>query len=140
MRFRLVAVLAVFVVGGAIFSASASAKGRDVFKVCKHGCKYSSVQKAVDKVKKGEKSMVKIMPGTYHEGVIFSGHKYDKLIITGTTKPKKTILDGKNARIQGQPAQNGIDAVNVDGLKIKKLWARNFPTNGLFVHADPGDH
>ena len=140
MRFRLVAVLAVFVVGGAIFSASASAKGRDVFKVCKHGCKYSSVQKAVDKVKKGSKSMVKIKPGTYHEGVILSGHKYDKLIITGTTKPKKTILDGKNARIQGQPAQNGIDAVNVDGLKIKKLWARNYPTNGFFVHADPGDH
>ena len=140
MRFRLVAVLAVFVVGGAIFSASASAKGRDVFKVCKHGCKYSSVQKAVDKVKKGSKSMVKIKPGTYHEGVILSGHKYDKLIITGTTKPKKTILDGKNARIQGQPAQNGIDAINVDGLKIKKLWARNFPTNGFFVHADPGDH
>ena len=90
-------------VGGAIFSASASAKGRDVFKVCKHGCKYSSVQKAVDKVKKGSKSMVKIKPGTYHEGVILSGHRYDKLIITGTTKPKKTILDGKNARIQGQP-------------------------------------
>src|SRR5881397_1366564 len=87
MRFRLVAVLAVFVVGGAVFSASASAKGRDVFKVCKHGCKYSSAQKAVDKVKKGEKSMVKIMPGTYHEGVIFSGHKYDKLIITGTKSP-----------------------------------------------------
>jgi len=140
MRFRLVAVLAVFVVGGAIFSASASAKGRDVFKVCKHGCKYSSVQKAVDKVKKGSKSMVKIKPGTYHEGVIMGGHKYDDLIITGTKSAKKTILDGKNARIQGQPAQNGIDAVNVDGLKIKKLWARNFPTNGLFVHADPGDH
>ena len=55
MRFRLIAVLGVLVVGGAIFSASASAKGRDVFKVCKHGCKYSSVQKAVDKVKKGSR-------------------------------------------------------------------------------------
>jgi hypothetical protein len=140
MRFRLVAVLAVFVVGGAVFSASASAKGRDVFKVCKHGCKYDSVQKAVDKVKKGKDSMIKIKPGTYHEGVLFRGHKYDKLIITGTTSPKKTILDGKNARIQGQPAQNGIDATNVDGLKIEQLWARNFPANGFFVHADPGDH
>ncbi len=140
MRFRLVAVIAALAVGGAIFSASASAKGRDVFKVCKHGCKYSSVQKAVDKVKKGKKSIVKIKPGTYHEGVIFGGHKYDNLIITGTTKPKKTVLNGKNARIQGQPAQNGIDAVNVDGLKIKKLYAKNYPTNGLFIHADPGDH
>jgi len=140
MRFRLIAVLSVFVVGGAIFSASASAKGRDVFKVCKHGCKYSSVQKAVDKVKKGKNSIVKIKPGTYHEGVIMGGHKYDNLIITGTKSAKKTILDGKNARIQGQPAQNGIDAVNVDGLKMNKLWTRNYPSNGLFVHADPGDH
>ena len=140
MGFRPVAVVVLLVVGSAIFSASASAKGRDVFKVCKHGCKYSSVQKAIDNVKKGKKSIVKIMPGTYHEGVILGGHKYDKLIITGTKSPKKTVLNGKNARIQGQPAQNAIDAVNVDGLKMKKLWAKNFPTNGFFVHADPGDH
>jgi len=140
MKFRfVVGVVAMAALGGAVFAASASAK-RDVFKVCKHGCKYSSVQKAVDKVKKGKKSTVKIKPGTYHEGVIFSGHKYDKLIITGTKSPKKTVLNGKNARIQGSPAQNAIDADNVDGLKIKKLWAKNYPTNGFFVHADPGDH
>src|SRR6476469_4092869 len=140
MKVRLGIAAALLALVGAVWASPASAKGRDVFKVCKHGCKYSSVQKAVDKVKKGSQSMVQLQPGTCPEGVILSGNKYDKLIITGTTKPKKTILDGKNAGIQGQPAQNGIDAVNVDGLKIKKLWARNFPTNGLFVHADPGDH
>ena len=122
-------------------AAPASAKGSDVFKVCKHGCRYDTVQKAVDKVKKGKKSIVKIKPGTYHEGVIFSGHKYDKLIITGTKSARRRPSStARSARIQGQPAQNGIDAVNVDGLKMKKLWARNYPTNGLFVHADPGDH
>jgi hypothetical protein len=140
MKVRLGIAAALLALVAAVWAAPASAKGRDVFKVCKHGCKYDSIQKAVDKVKKGKKSKVKVMPGKYHEGVIFGGHKYDKLIITGTKSPKKTILDGKNARIQGQPAQNGIDAVNVDGLKIKRLWARNYPTNGLFVHADPGDH
>ena len=140
MKLRLGIAMALLAFGGAVLVAPATAKSRDAFTVCKHGCKYDSVQKAVDKVKKGSKSIVKIKPGTYHEGVILSGHKYDKLIITGLKSPKKTILDGKNARIQGQPAQNGIDAVNVDGLKIKKLWARNFPTNGLFIHADPGDH
>jgi hypothetical protein len=140
MKVRLGIAAALLALVGAVWASPASAKGRDVFKVCKHGCKYSSVQKAVDKVKKGKNSIVKIKPGTYHEGVIMGGHKYDDLIITGTKSAKKTILDGKNARIQGQPAQNGIDAVNVDGLKMKKLWARNYPTNGLFVHADPGDH
>jgi hypothetical protein len=140
MKVRLGIAAALLALVAAVWAAPASAKGRDVFKVCKHGCKYDSIQKAVDHVKKGKKSKVKVMPGTYHEGVIFGGHKYDKLLITGTKSPKKTILDGKNARIQGQPAQNGIDAVNVDGLKIKRLWARNYPTNGLFVHADPGDH
>jgi hypothetical protein len=140
MKVRLGMAVAMLTLAVAVFAAPASAKGRDVFKVCKHGCRYDSVQKAVDKVKKGKDSIVEIQPGTYHEGVILGGHKYDKLVITGTKSPKKTVLDGKNARIQGQPAQNGIDAVNVDGLKIKKLWARNYPTNGFFVHADPGDH
>ncbi len=140
MKVRLGIAAALLTLGAAVWAAPASAKGRDVFKVCKHGCRYDSIQKAVDKVKKGKESVVRIKPGTYHEGVILSGHKYDKLLITGTKAPKKTKLNGKNARIQGQPAQNGIDAVNVDGLKIKKLWAKNYPTNGFFVHADPGDH
>jgi hypothetical protein len=140
MKVRLGTAAALMMLVGAVFAASASAKGRDVFKVCKHGCQYDSIQKAVDDVKKGKKSTVKVKPGTYHEGVILRGHKYDKLIITGAKKAKKTKLDGTNARIQGQPAQNGIDATNVDGLKVKKLWARDYPTNGIFIHADPGDH
>jgi len=140
MRFKLVVAAAMLALAGAVVAAPASAKGRHVLKVCKHGCKYGSVQKAVNNVKKGKNSTIKVKPGTYHEGVILRGHKYDKLIITGTKSPKKTKLDGTNARIQGQPAQNGIDATNVDGLKLKKLWARDFPTNGLFIHADPGNH
>src|SRR4051812_38483472 len=140
MRIRVVVAVAMVALGGAGFSASASAEGRGVVKGCGDGCKYSSIQKAVDKVKKGKDAIVKVKPGTYHEGVILSGHKYDKLIITGTKSAKKTKLNGKNARIQGQPAQNGIDAVNVDGMKIKKLWAKNYPTNGFFIHADPGNH
>jgi hypothetical protein len=144
MRFRLGIAAALLMLGGAVFAASASAKGRDVFKVCKHGCAYSSIQKAVDQVKKGKDSMVKIKPGTYHEGVQVYGHKYDSLIITGTAdNPRKVVLDGRNAHIQGkraEVAQNGIDGRNVDGLKVKRLWARNYPSNGVYIHADPGDH
>jgi len=140
MRIRLGIAAALLALVGAVWAAPASAKGRDVFKVCKHGCKYDSIQKAVDKVKKGSKSTVKVKPGTYHEGVTLIGHKYDKLIITGTTSPKKTILDGKNARTKSQPAQNGVEAINVDGLKVKRLWARNYPANGIYIHADPGNH
>jgi hypothetical protein len=141
MRIRLGIAAALLTLGGAVFAAPAMAKDKDTFTVCKHGCRYHTIQSAVNHVKKGKKSVVKVKPGRYHEGVQVYGHRYDKLTIKGASKnPRKAILDGDNARIQGQPAQNGIDGRNVDGLKIKRLWARNFAANGFFIHADPGNH
>jgi hypothetical protein len=141
LKVRLLIATASLALFGAVFAAPAMAKGKHVLTVCKHGCRYASIQKAVNNVKKGRNSVVKVKPGVYHEGVQVFGHKYDGLSIQGKAKnPRKTILDGDNARIKGQPAQNGVDGLNVDNLKVRRMWARDYPANGIFVHADPGNH
>jgi hypothetical protein len=128
--------------------AAAAAKGKGKGKgkkkpksltVCKHGCKYRSIQDAVDKAKKKKVKKIKVEPGKYVEGVLIDGHKYDGLTITGTHKnAKKVILEGKNAKGEGGPAQNGIEATNVDDLTLKNMWARNYAANGFLVRdSDP---
>jgi hypothetical protein len=57
--------------------------------------------------------------------------------------PQKVVLEGKNAKVivpgQGrQLAQNGIEGLNVSGLRIIGLMAENYAANGFFIHADPG--
>ena len=64
---------------------------------------------------------------------------FDGLTIMGTkSNPRKTILEGKNAKGELGPAQNGIEAIDVNGLVLKNMWARNYESNGFFVHADVG--
>jgi hypothetical protein len=138
-------------------SASAFAAGKPnqkkqaktrIFEVCKHGCKYRTIQKAANaagafKFKKANaktKAIVKVKPGKYVEGVVLDGTKkrrnFDNLAIEGVRKnPRKTVLEGKNAKGELGAAQNGIEAISVDGLVIKNLWARNYQSNGFFVHA-----
>jgi parallel beta-helix repeat protein len=119
-----------------------------VFEVCKHGCRFRTIQKAVDaagsfKAKKGNakmKAVVAIRPGKYVEGVVLDGtlkkKDFDGLTIEGTKKNrKKTILEGKNAKGELGAAQNGIEAVSVDGIVLRNMWARNYQSNGFFVHA-----
>lgn len=129
--------------------ALAGKKGGKALVVCKHGCKYKTIQDAVDKAKKG--STIDVEPGKYVEGVLVEGHKYDNLTIQGVGKPKKSgkgnkkakakkvILEGKNAKTpDGSTANNGIEGVDVNGLTIKNLWARNYGSNGLFFRdSDP---
>ena len=138
---RTLGILAAASLVAAIAAPAASAK-TTTFTVCKHGCHYRTIQSAVDAVKVGSKSIVKVNPGTYSEGVVVLGHKYDGLSIIGASKnPKLQILDGKNATVPGkapQPAQNGIDGTNVNGLVVENLWVKNYASNGVFVHADPG--
>lgn len=124
--------------------------------VCKHGCKYKTIQSAVDKVKK-KNSVINVLPGKYVEGVVVSGHRYDGLTIQGMVKktkkkkgkggkkggkkviykaanPKKVILEGKNAKTpDGSTANSGIEGINVKKLKVKNLTARNYGANGIFV-------
>jgi parallel beta-helix repeat protein len=135
-------------------AAPALAKGgkkpaEKVFEVCKHGCKYRTIQKAVNaagsfKFKKANaktKVVVAVKPGKYVESVVVDGtakkKSFDGLTIEGTKKNrKKTVLEGKNAKGELGAAQNGIEAIDVDGLVMKNLWARNYQSNGFFVHAD----
>ncbi|HET7121586.1 MAG TPA: hypothetical protein VFI17_10125 [Solirubrobacterales bacterium] len=119
-----------------------------VFEVCKHGCRFRTIQKAVDaagsfKAKKGnakKKAVVAVRPGKYVEGVVVDGtlkkKDFDGLVIEGTKKSrKKTVLEGKNAKGELGPAQNGIEAISVSGLVMRNMWARNYQSNGFFVHA-----
>ena len=125
----------------AMAGSGAHAKAQNTFIVCKHGCKYGSVHAAVNAVNKGKNSVIKIRPGTYKEGVTLVGHRYDDLSFVGSSgNPRNTILEGNGAKLNGtnKVAQNGIDATNVDHLTIQNLWARNFQTNGFFVHSDTG--
>ena len=131
-----------------ITTASAQAKKGDPLVVCKFGCKYKKIQKAVDKAKKGD--TINVLPGKYKEGVIVEGRKYDDLTIQGMVqkkngtfkkaKPKKVVLEGKNAKSDAGLAQNGIEAIDVTGITIKNLTAQNFATNGIFIRdSNPTD-
>jgi hypothetical protein len=124
-----------------------------VFEACKHGCRYRTIQKAVDAAGsykfKNEKTkvVVAIRPGKYVEGVVVDGTKrrkdFNDLTIEGTKKNrKKTILEGKNAKGELGAAQNGIEAISVDGIVLRNMWARNYQSNGFFVHAsrEGGQH
>ncbi len=118
----------------------AKRKRNRTFVVCKHGCKYRTIQQAVNK--SGRKATIKVRPGTYREGVIVRGKRHNGLTIMGTRKnPRKVVLNGKNAKTRdGSLAQNGIEGINVRKLTIKNMWAKNYATNGFFVRdSSPAD-
>jgi len=124
-----------------------------VFEACHHGCHYRTIQKAVDAAgayaykNPKAKVTVAIRPGKYVEGVVVDGTerkmRFGGMTIEGTKNdPKRTILEGKNAKGELGAAQNGIEAISVDGLVLKNMWARNFESNGFFIHAsnEEGQH
>ena len=115
---------------------AASAKKKEKVEVCKHGCDYRTIQDAVDAT--GKNAVINVHPGKYKEGVRIVGKKHNGLTIQGTGKnPKKVILEGKNAKDpEGQPANNGIEADGVNGVRVLNLWARNYLANGIFIHGD----
>lgn len=124
-----------------------------VFEACHHGCHYRTIQKAVDAAgayaykNPKAKVTVAIRPGKYVEGVVVDGTerkmRFGGMTIEGTKKDaKRTILEGKNAKGELGAAQNGIEVISVDGLVMKNMWARNFESNGFFIHAsnEEGQH
>src|SRR5690349_8311871 len=127
-------------------TAHASKGKKAVFEACKHGCRYRTIQKAVDAAgsyafeNPKAKVVVAVRPGKYVEGVVLDGTErrkdFDGLTIEGTKKNrKKVVLEGKNAKGELGAAQNGIEAVDVDGVVMRNMWARNYQSNGFFVHA-----
>ena len=119
-----------------------------VFLACRHGCKFGTIQRAVDAAgafqakpkNRKVQAIVKVKPGKYVEGVVLDGRlakkEFDGLKIVGLKEnARKQILEGRNAKGELGPAQNGIEAVDVNGLVIRNLWARNYESNGFFIHA-----
>ncbi len=139
---RIVTAILAFALLAVPASALAGKKGggknKSTLVVCKHGCKYRTIQKAVDKAGKKKKvDTIKVKPGKYVEGVQVFGKKYKGLTIKGTNKnPRKTILEGKNAQLPGGlgVANNGIEIADASKVSIKNMWVRNFQTNGVFFH------
>ena len=117
--------------------AQAKKAAPKVLTVCKHGCVYTTIQKAVNAA--GRKATIKVKPGKYVEGVIVSGHKYDGLHIIGVgKKPSDVVLEGRHARGPGGAAQNGIDGENVNNLDLENFKAEHFAANGVFINTCHG--
>jgi len=156
--FALVPVLMALVGLAALPAAGLAAKPAKssksmTFEACRHGCHYRTIQKAVEAAgsyafkNKKAKVTVAIRPGKYVEGVVVDGtapkKRYDGMTIEGTKKdPKRVILEGKNAKGELGAAQNGVEAISVDGLVLENMWARNYQSNGFFIHAanEGGQH
>ena len=114
----------------AIALVGTTAAQAKTFTACKSGCKYKTIQKAVDASGKGDTVAVK--PGTYKEGVIVSGHRHDKLTIKGSPNdPKKTklIMSG----LHGGPAQNAIAVAGADNVRLTGFFGRDFKSNGFYI-------
>jgi parallel beta-helix repeat protein len=124
-----------------------------VFEACLHGCRYRTVQKAVDAAGDyayrhgGAKVTVAIRPGKYVEGVVIDGtaprKRYDGLTIEGTKRDaRRVILEGAGAAGGHGATPDGIEAISVDGLVLKNIWARNFESSGFSIRAadEGGQH
>jgi hypothetical protein len=105
--------------------------------VCKHGCRYTTIQSAVNASGKG--ATIQIKPGTYSEGVLVQGHKHDGLTIEGVgTTPSAVYLNGTNARVQGNPAQNAIEGDKVNNLTLENMKEQHYKANGFFIQSCRG--
>jgi hypothetical protein len=105
--------------------------------VCKHGCRYTTIQSAVNASGKG--ATIQIKPGTYSEGVLVQGHKHDGLTIQGVGKtPSDVYLNGTKARVQGNPAQNAIEGDKVNNLTLENMKEQHYKANGFFIQSCHG--
>jgi hypothetical protein len=93
--------------------------------VCKKGCKFKTIQAAVNKSKKGD--TVRIRKGTYREAVKLNGARKSYIKLVGNPKhPARVVLEGGNKKTNGVLV-NGADEVTVRGIK-----AQNYTSNGFF--------
>ena len=105
--------------------------------MCKHGCRYNTIQKAVNA--SGANATINVKPGKYVEGVIVQGHRHDGLHIIGVgKKPSAVLIEGKNAKGPGGAAQNGIDGESVNNLDLENMKAEHFASNGFFINTCKG--
>jgi hypothetical protein len=132
----------------AALSASAGAAEKTL-SVCEHGCKFDKIQDAVKAVKKGkaDDTTIAIEPGTYFEGAKVRGQKYNGLTITGTGEsPEDVVIEGgceppdfDNEPECGAAGNNAIEGIRVSKLKLMNMTGQHFPSNGFYVHSEPGE-
>jgi len=114
-------------------AVAAQAKQPKTLTVCKHGCRYATIQSAVNA--SGKNATILVKPGKYVEGVIISGHKHDGLHIIGKTRnAAKVLIEGKNAKGPGGAAQNGIEGDGTNNLVFENMKAEHFAANGFYVN------
>jgi Periplasmic copper-binding protein (NosD) len=93
--------------------------------VCKQGCRFKTIQSAVNKSKAGD--TVRVRNGTYRESVTISGRGKSYVKLIGAPRsPGKVVLEGGDKKRNGVLV-NGADEVTVRGIK-----AQNYTSNGFF--------
>ena len=92
------------------------------FDVCKHGCKYNTIQKGVDaagkwknkKANRKRNATVRVQPGTYKEGVLVHGkrpgYNFKGLTIEGVTKGHRPNKNARAVILEGEGALTDMKA------------------------------
>jgi hypothetical protein len=110
-------------------SGKSHGKGRTLT-VCKKGCRYKSIQKAINAAT--GKDTIKVKKGTYHEGVQIIGSRYDGLKLIGDPKHRdRVVLDGKGVR--GGDRQNAVLINNADDVTVRGFHAKHYKANCFFA-------
>jgi hypothetical protein len=93
--------------------------------VCRKGCDFRAIQKAVDKARAGD--TIRVSNGVYREAVKINGSKKRYLKLIGNRKrPEKVVL-----RARGK-MQNGIFVNDADEVTVDGFMARDYVSNGFF--------
>jgi hypothetical protein len=107
----------------------ARGKGRTLT-VCKRGCGYKKVQKAIDAA--SGRDTIRVKKGVYHEGLRILGRRYDGLKLIGDPKhPGRVVFDGK-----GVPKGANQNAVIINAARdvvVRGFHARNYKANCFFA-------
>jgi hypothetical protein len=94
-------------------------------RVCKHSCRFTRIQAAVNHAKAGD--TVKVGKGTYRESVKIRGARKSYIKLVGNPKaPEKVLLKGR----QSNP--NGVFVDGADKVTVRGFKAQDFGANGFF--------
>ena len=100
-------------------------KGKKLTVCKKQSCKFRTIQKAVNKAKKGD--TIKVKNGKYKEAVRIKGAKKSYITLLGNPKkPGKVVLEGKGGK------QNGVFVDGADEVTVRGFKAQNYGANGFF--------
>src|SRR3954471_6142371 len=95
------------------------------YTVCKRGCDFKAIQKAVDKAKAGD--TIRVKNGTYREAVKINGSKKRYLKLVGNkSDPSKVLLKARGSM------QNGIFVNAANEVTVNGFMARGYKSNGFF--------